>query len=143
MKWPHQTYCFYNLSKNKPGRNNKKRGETETWSVTVCLSMLRFFYRMSHSGADNGDFVVSVMDGSECVHFEIEVRSKYLKNLSLSLTITCVTYDEIVTFSVCRLWCIGNWPFFTYMIFLISLLFLSSFVYNIGYSGIFLSCRNM
>lgn len=61
---------------------------------------------MSHSGADNGDFVVSVMDGSECVHFEIEVPSKYLKNLSLSLTITRVTYDEIVR--VCRLWCIGH-----------------------------------
>ncbi|XP_052709937.1 uncharacterized protein LOC128184481 [Crassostrea angulata] len=47
-------------------------------SRTEADSLLRnqrnctFLVRMSQSGSDNGDFVVSVVDGEECIHFEIE-----------------------------------------------------------------------
>lgn len=47
-------------------------------SRTEAESLLRnqrnctYLVRMSQSGSDNGDFVVSVVDEEECVHFEIE-----------------------------------------------------------------------
>lgn len=36
---------------------------------------------MSQSGSDNGDFVVSVVDGEECIHFEIEASQIFNSQL--------------------------------------------------------------
>lgn len=67
----------------KSVRKNPTTKERLSWfggemSRTEAESLLRnqrnstFLVRMSQSGSDNGDFVVSVVDGEECLHFEIE-----------------------------------------------------------------------